>query len=1424
MRPAFTLMHGDTMDSCAAVIFMFLHDTPLAAVYNLGYIYSARIINEMSKLNCEVLHDSSAFEVRWAIAGDSIVLQLVAKLEFGEYMSFGLSGDPLRNQMIGADVVVAWIDQETLNGYAVDYYLTDKSQCAGGRGSCPDYRIQDNTESVRLLNAALVNGYSIVTYQRPLRSHDILDHDIYTNQSQAIIWAIGPLNSKQEVSFHSVFPKKNILFNFGRTPYWNCPIPEGETGTPNHGEYSDESSGANTKVQEVAVEPARSKSPPTPAPAPRDEAWEIPPIQCNEPDDGVLYAQMGPTGGKRGYPAITGHVGWGISWYINGLLIPEINVVRGKTYTFIVEGGLDPNTPAKYHPFYITDDSVGGYQHKTPEEKEKVRIFAGAKRDKFGNVVPTGVGRLCNWTPDPEQPPADEFVSFGAYQRTLSLICDHGEPGVIQWTPDANTPDTVYYQCFTHRYLGWKINVLNSCDKEAQSSEPVTTRIRADDYTDDQSADSELESRPSIKVTTRVKPDGTSDGVSAETNSFHNDLSQIIPHKFKDSLKSDFKKTPLTSAEIPDFVLTSTKFNGYNQHEMLRQQMEERERQMKEKKEQQENEIKRKREQEKDGHTKYEVKEDDNSSNGDQNIDKNRKDIRQNTNNVLIQQSLEPLTIHEHEIKQALDLGQQQYQQQQPSRQTNINQTIEQHFQQNLDLNTEKSVPVAFILNGNQQYSTNQPFLLTTYGGSQNFISTSSNPHKQPMVVYPANQKENKINAYSLQPTTPLSIQKHHQQTQQYPEQQHYSTIQHNQQYSTQKYITTPQTPIYLQNPISIARPVSGQIRNSPNQDYSQNSQYTQGPPQHVSQFSQGHRVQAEHRPQQQTPNSHQFSSAPANYNPYSTYPGGFSQSPSTGPAQFHGQSNFISHPSGKDNIPYKTGYILLQNNNPKRPVNVNVYKRPISNPNIRRPNVIIKKPIYKNKAGSQSAQPTKHIMLVKPVNSIGQSASSLSQVVITPKVHGNADTYPTTPSKKVTVTYSTSSAQANLNKIKPVLPLLVAEKPRDVSHTKIQKKSEIVAPSTPIKSGFNPSSVVIESGFKPIITVEDEAQKRMSDDDVEYIDETTIANVVEQVTNASNVLETKQTENFEPIFIPSPPDQQKLRKEKKPIVSKPVRQVLVRKRIGPLAQDERKQYKVRQEQSEEQVQTYFLPPSGPIYGVPKNLNKKQEKVTHIKKDLLHTAEEKEHKKEENNKLKADEDEKEVKIEKAQTPTVSDNNEIKKVNNLKEESNSSVQTTPKYKNHKYEEVEKINEKLKDEQSEEDVATQEQKVADYTVIDSVEEGRNEKKLKFTRKYPLLRPRRSPHHHPDHKGNDTEHDNKPHTEDSHQRSHRDRRTPRPHHTPDHHGDASDYNDENHDHMHEHDYRHFHNITSTKSSAVTTYLSLTLLAVQFIVIALR
>lgn len=88
--------------------------------------------------------------------------------------------------------------------------------------------IQDKTNSIRVLNAATVNGYSIVTYQRPLRATDEFDLPIIGNASQAIAWAIGPLNSRYEVSFHSLFSKHTKLIQFGREPSWNCPLSEND--------------------------------------------------------------------------------------------------------------------------------------------------------------------------------------------------------------------------------------------------------------------------------------------------------------------------------------------------------------------------------------------------------------------------------------------------------------------------------------------------------------------------------------------------------------------------------------------------------------------------------------------------------------------------------------------------------------------------------------------------------------------------------------------------------------------------------------------------------------------------------------------------------------------------------------------------------------------------------------------------------------------------------------------------------------------------------------------------------------------------------------------------------------------------------------------------------------------------------------------
>ena len=53
---------------------------------------------------------------------------------------------------------------------------------------------------------------------------------------------------------------------------------------------------------------------------------------------------------------------WGIAWYINGILVPELHLKRGVSYTFRVAGGTDTSMPSKYHPLYFTDSIEGGYE------------------------------------------------------------------------------------------------------------------------------------------------------------------------------------------------------------------------------------------------------------------------------------------------------------------------------------------------------------------------------------------------------------------------------------------------------------------------------------------------------------------------------------------------------------------------------------------------------------------------------------------------------------------------------------------------------------------------------------------------------------------------------------------------------------------------------------------------------------------------------------------------------------------------------------------------------------------------------------------------------------------------------------------------------------------------------------------------------
>ena len=61
-----------------------------------------------------------------------------------------------------------YMDVSTLfsgQGYAEDYYLDAKSQCAGARGACPDKNIPRGKNDVRLLNSAIINDFTMLTYR-----------------------------------------------------------------------------------------------------------------------------------------------------------------------------------------------------------------------------------------------------------------------------------------------------------------------------------------------------------------------------------------------------------------------------------------------------------------------------------------------------------------------------------------------------------------------------------------------------------------------------------------------------------------------------------------------------------------------------------------------------------------------------------------------------------------------------------------------------------------------------------------------------------------------------------------------------------------------------------------------------------------------------------------------------------------------------------------------------------------------------------------------------------------------------------------------------------------------------------------------------------------------------------------------------------
>ncbi|XP_071827067.1 protein Skeletor, isoforms B/C-like [Apostichopus japonicus] len=360
--------------------------------------------------NCKVLL-TDRFHIAWTVdeGSNKITLEFRGILSLNEYLAFGISGSPTETSMVGSDVSVVWFDPSDSEPRAEDYHLNAYSQCIpnDGTGACPDQLQQGGEDNVLLVHGFQRNGLSVIRIERPLSASDDLDSQIITTGNVYVSWGIGFINPTGHVAKHDTPATGDVFVNFG-SPSSTCP--------------------ALKAIADVVPDP-----------------WIIEPLR---PDCGdTLTAVIGPSGGQRGYQGIANQVGWGFAWFINGFLIPEIHVKRGCNYTFEVNGGDDETMTGTYHPFYITDVSDGGFLQKTAAER--------SRETKYSAVAE---GPLCEYQGDSNP---NDFENFDDYKATLTKECfsASSEPGTLVWQVAEDTPDLVYYQCYQHRFFGWKIHV-----------------------------------------------------------------------------------------------------------------------------------------------------------------------------------------------------------------------------------------------------------------------------------------------------------------------------------------------------------------------------------------------------------------------------------------------------------------------------------------------------------------------------------------------------------------------------------------------------------------------------------------------------------------------------------------------------------------------------------------------------------------------------------------------------------------------------------------------------------------------------------------------------------------------------------------------------------------------------------------------------
>ena len=116
--------------------------------------------------------------------------------------------------------------------------------------------------------------------------------------------------------------------------------------------------------------------------------------------------------------------------------------------------------------------------------KQRVQSFTstpngGRARNRiFCSQLISFIGRLCTWNhPDTADRRLDyTFETFERFRNSLRLECaKEGTAAVLTVTPNITWPDVVYYNSYTHPYMGWRINIVDDFNRRFPSSASLIT-------------------------------------------------------------------------------------------------------------------------------------------------------------------------------------------------------------------------------------------------------------------------------------------------------------------------------------------------------------------------------------------------------------------------------------------------------------------------------------------------------------------------------------------------------------------------------------------------------------------------------------------------------------------------------------------------------------------------------------------------------------------------------------------------------------------------------------------------------------------------------------------------------------------------------------------------------------------------------------